>query len=145
MKQLKVILSEDHAVYRRTLKLLLERESDIIVVGEAASGPEACDLVDRLKPDFLLTDVRLPRMDGVHLAKWVTSKHPQTKVIVLTLLADDVTRGAAADAGAYACLSKESRLQGLLDVLRGACEQASCTPGCLGPTADCPVAQTESA
>lgn len=102
------------------MRLLLARQPDVAIVGEAADGIEAVEMVNVHRPDLVLIDARLPRMDGFEATRIITGKHPKIKVILLTLLTDDGTRVKALEAGACHCLSKESPLNGMLAVIRAA-------------------------
>lgn len=84
---IKIILAEDHLVVRNGIKLLLESQSDLAVIGEASSGKEALDiLATGLIPDLLLTDISMAEMDGLELIDHLTLHYPDVKVIVLSML-----------------------------------------------------------
>lgn len=84
---IKIILAEDHLVVRNGIKLLLESQSDLAVIGEASSGKEALDiLATGLIPDLLLTDISMAEMDGLELIDQLTLHYPDVKVIVLSML-----------------------------------------------------------
>ena len=111
--QIRLAIVDDHSAYRNSLRLVLEREPDIRVVGMAGDGLAAIEIVGELHPDVVLIDVRLPQMNGIEATRIITSKHPQTTVIAMTLFPEDGTGVAALEAGACNYWSKESHFQGL--------------------------------
>ena len=89
MNKISVLLADDHTIFRQGLRMLLEQEDDIEVVGEAANGNEAIELVKKLKPDIILLDIAMPEMDGLKVAQKLKKTLPETKIIVLTSYSDD--------------------------------------------------------
>ena len=116
---IRIGLVDDHPAFRDSFRHLLERESDLSVVAVAGDGLAAIELVKQHQPDVVVTDVRLPRMDGLEATREIATKHPGTKVVVMTLFTDDGTRVKALEAGAHHCLAKESNFQGMLAAIRG--------------------------
>lgn len=103
----RVLIVDDHQLLRRGLRLLLETEEGIEVVGEAADGHEALAVVGKLAPEVVLTDARMPGMDGIELVAALAREHPGLPAIVLTTFDDeDLVRGAVA-AGAAGFLLKD--------------------------------------
>lgn len=84
-KQIKVLIADDHTIVRSGLRLLLESEPDIEVVGEALDGYEALDLVGKYHPDVVLMDIAMPGMDGFEATKQIKTKWPEINVLVLTM------------------------------------------------------------
>jgi HlyD family secretion protein len=113
MDKTRLAIVDDHPAYRNSLRLILEREPDIRVVGMAEDGLAAIQMIEELHPDVMLIDTQLPRMDGIEATRIITSKYPRTTVIAMTLFTDDGTRVAALEAGACNYWSKESHFQGL--------------------------------
>ncbi|ALG08831.1 response regulator [Kibdelosporangium phytohabitans] len=105
----RVVVVDDQTVVREGLVLLLQLLPDIEVVGSAASGEEALRLVATEKPDVVLMDLRMPKMDGVEATKRVRADHPGTQVVVLTTYSDDESVFAALRAGARGYLTKDAR------------------------------------
>ena len=89
MEKTKILIVDDHTIFRQGLKMLLEQEDDMEVVGEAGNGLEALDLAKKLKPEVLLLDIAMPEMDGVQVAQKLKKILPEIKVIVLTTHAED--------------------------------------------------------
>jgi DNA-binding NarL/FixJ family response regulator len=104
---LRLAIVDDHPVFRTTLRRILEREPDLSVVAEAGDGVAALAIVEEHKPDVVLIDVRLPKMDGLEATRAISSKHPRTRVIVLSLFTDDGTKVTALEAGACHFLCKD--------------------------------------
>ena len=82
---IKIVLADDHQVYRQGLRELLEREPDMTVVGEAADGQEANDLVRRLAPDIVVMDVMMPEMNGIEATRHIVTTFPGVRVLALSL------------------------------------------------------------
>lgn len=83
-KTFRIIIAEDHTLFRQGLKSLLSLEPDLDVVGEAEDGAAAIRCVERLKPDLILLDLSMPGVDGIHAIKEIKRKHSKTKILILT-------------------------------------------------------------
>ena len=109
MKQkLTVLLADDHKLLRSGLKLLLQRNPDLLVVGEAADGEETLRLFGQLEPDILLLDLSMPNMDGMECLREIKSRRPDAKVIILTMHEDENYIRQAMQAGASASVQKSA-------------------------------------
>lgn len=117
-KPIGVLLVDDHAVVREGLKMVLARDPQIKVVGEAGTADAAIAETKRLKPDVILMDVRLPGTDGVQACSDILEQWPQTRVLFLTSFADDDTVLAAVLAGAHGYLIKEIGVDTLVDSIK---------------------------
>lgn len=84
-----LILAEDHVIVRKGIKLMLERESDFRLLGEASDGLEAVQITEKLKPDVLLLDLMLPRLHGLEVIRQVRRDSPKTKVIILSMHSEE--------------------------------------------------------
>ena len=104
---IKVLLADDQTLIRQGIRLLLEIETDIQVVGQAANGREALEQVESLRPDVVLMDVRMPEMDGVAATRELGRRFPDVKVIILTTFEDDETVFEGLKAGARGYLLKD--------------------------------------
>lgn len=104
---IRIVLADDHPVVREGIRGMLTGYGDIDVVGQAASGPEAVDLVAALHPDLVLMDLRMPGGDGVAATRAITSAHPGTHVVVLTTYETDQDILRAIEAGASGYLLKD--------------------------------------
>jgi DNA-binding NarL/FixJ family response regulator len=87
-EQIKVLLVDDHAILRQGVHALLAREPDILVVGEAGDGQEALEQVPRLKPDVVIMDIVMPRMNGLEATRLITERHPSARVLILSMYDD---------------------------------------------------------
>lgn len=104
---IRIVLADDHPVVREGIRGMLTGYDDIDVVGQAASGPEAVDLVAALHPDLVLMDLRMPGGDGVAATRAITASHPRTRVVVLTTYETDQDILRAIEAGASGYLLKD--------------------------------------
>lgn len=115
---IRVVVAEDQSMVLGALAALLEIEQEIDVVGQARDGREALSLIEKLKPDVLLTDVEMPVMTGLELAGDVARKHARTRVIILTTFARAGYLRRALDAGASGYLLKDSPAEELANAVR---------------------------
>lgn len=120
MKQTRVLLADDHALFREGLAGIINSQPDLKVVGEANDGLEALVKARELKPDLILMDVQMPGMDGVEAARQIKLALPETIIVMLTVRGDDEILFEALKRGAQGYLLKEIRSQDLLEMVRGA-------------------------
>ena len=113
-----IVLAEDHAVVRQGIRALLEREPDLSVVGEAADGLEAVDLVERTQPDVLVLDLTMPGLGGLDVALRVTRRSPRTRIVILSMHAGEAFVVQALRNGAAAYVLKESSGTELVRAIR---------------------------
>jgi len=106
--QIQIILADDHEVVRKGLRALLEAESDLSVIGEAKDGLGAIDLTHKLKPDVLVLDLLMPGLGGLDVARQVTKRSPKTRVVVLSIQADEAYVIEAFRNGASAYVLKDA-------------------------------------
>ena len=85
---IRVLLVDDHAILREGVHALLARESDLLVVGEAADGQEALDRVDELHPDVVIMDIVMPRMSGLEATRLLKERHPEVRTLILSMYDD---------------------------------------------------------
>ena len=115
---IRVLLVDDQTLVRQGIRLLLEIEADIRVVGQAANGREALVQVEALRPDVVLMDVRMPEMDGVAATRALSVRHPEVKVIILTTFEDDETVFEGLKAGARGYLLKDISSEEMAQAVR---------------------------
>jgi two-component system response regulator NreC len=105
---IRILLADDHTVMRNGLRLLLERQPDLRVVGEAADGREAVDLAESTKPDVVVMDIAMPHLNGVEAARQITTRSPHTAIAILSMHSDESYVIRSLKAGARAYLLKDS-------------------------------------
>ena len=105
---LRILLADDHTIMRNGLRLLLERQSDFTVVGEASNGREAVELADLKTPDVIIMDVAMPMMNGIEATARITAASPKVAVIILSMHSDESYVLRALKAGARGYLLKDS-------------------------------------
>ncbi len=113
-----VLLVDDQHLIRQGLKTLLELEADLEILGEAENGQEAVVMVEKLQPDVVLMDIRMPVMDGVAATREIKNKLAQTKILVLTTFDDDEYIKAALQNGAMGYLLKDTPSEELAVAIR---------------------------
>ncbi|HEX6522037.1 MAG TPA: response regulator transcription factor [Streptosporangiaceae bacterium] len=125
-----VIVADDQSAVREALVLLVGTLPDVVVVGEAADGDAAVELVAAVKPQVALMDLNMPGTDGIAATRRIASDHPDTRVVVLTTYADDESIIGALQAGALGYLTKDAtRAEIGRAVLAAAAGQAVLDPG----------------
>src|SRR5690606_7292593 len=117
-KAISVLLVDDHVLFRQALRHLLEAEPDIRVIGEAGDGRSAQQLAERFHPDVILMDISMPGVDGVTATRDLKAGIPNTKIIILTMFAEDGHVIRAIRAGADAYLLKNSESSKVIDAIR---------------------------
>ncbi|GIM67883.1 response regulator transcription factor [uncultured Nocardioides sp.] len=117
---LRVVVADDEAMVRAGLRLLLDGEADLEVVGEAVDGEDAVRVVRDLRPDVVLMDVRMPRLNGLDAAREVLADVPGTQVVVLTTFDEDEVVDEALRRGVAGFLLKSSPPEAMLDAVRRA-------------------------
>jgi two-component system response regulator DevR len=122
---IRVLLVDDHDVVREGLRSLLSRSKDVEVVGEAGTAAAAIAEAERLQPDVVVLDVRLPDGNGVEVCRDIRAARPETRVLMLTSYADDEALFASIMAGAAGYLLKETRASALLEAIAGAAKGGS--------------------
>lgn len=115
---IRVVIAEDQPVIRRAFAAMLSLESDIVVVGQAADGVEAIEMVRAWRPDIVLMDLQMPRGGGIAAIKRIVAERSDTQIIVLTTFDTDELVFEAISAGAHAYLLKEANEQEILATIR---------------------------
>jgi DNA-binding NarL/FixJ family response regulator len=115
---IRIILADDHHLVRDGIRALLEKTGDIEVVGDAQDGMEAVALVQELKPDVLVTDIGMPRMNGIQATEKIKSLNLPTQVVILSMHSGDMLVQKALLAGARGYLLKRSVTEELLLAIR---------------------------
>src|SRR3954463_1246204 len=115
---IRVLICDDHALFRRGLIMVLESEEGIDVVAEAEDGQEAIRKVDEVAPDVILMDVRMPRMSGIEATRAISDTAPAAKVLMLTVSDDEQDLYEAVKAGATGYLLKEISIEEVANAIR---------------------------
>ncbi len=116
--QISVLIADDHTIVRSGVRLLLEAESDIRVVGEALNGREALELAESLQPDVVLMDITMPEMDGLEATKQLKTRFPHINVLVLTMHRSDDYFFEMLKVGASGYILKGAKTSELINAVR---------------------------
>ena len=125
MGTLRVLITDDHPLFRKGMRALLDAQPGIEVVGEAASGPEAVERAAALQPDLVLMDLQMPEGGGLAATKAITGAHPDVRVLVVTLFEDEDSVFAALRAGARGYVLKDAEEGEMLRAIRAVGEGES--------------------
>ncbi|MEW6402633.1 MAG: response regulator transcription factor [Chloroflexota bacterium] len=120
MNPIRVMITDDHLIVREGLRLILETADGIEVVGEASDGAECLRFVPELKPDVILMDLQMPRMDGITAIGHLRSEHPKVAIVILTTFNEDDLMLRGLQAGARGYLLKDTSRENLLDTIQAA-------------------------
>jgi two-component system response regulator DevR len=104
---IRLLIIDDHEMVREGLKAMLTAEADFEIVGDAANAEQALELIERLRPDVILLDVRLPGESGIDVCRTVTERYPETAVIILTTFTDETLVAQCIQAGARGFIVKD--------------------------------------
>lgn len=118
MSSIRVLIADDHRLFRRGLRQICETVGRFEVVGEAENGQEAVELALQLKPDVVLMDIRMPGLDGVEATRRITESHPGIRIIILTMYRQDQYVFEAIKAGARGYLLKDIDEKELIEAIR---------------------------
>jgi DNA-binding NarL/FixJ family response regulator len=116
--RLRVMVADDHALFRRGLQMVLEQEEDLELVGEASDGAEAVAKAQELMPDVILMDVRMPKRSGIEATGQIKDLLPHAKILMLTISDEEADLYEAIKAGASGYLLKEIPIEEVADAIR---------------------------
>ncbi len=119
---LRILIADDHQIVRRGLRMTIEAEKDMQVVADAENGSQVLSLIKKHKPDVVLMDMQMPKMDGVEALKQLRVEFPALPVLILTTFSDDAHVYSALRAGASGFLLKEMNGDDLVSAIRGAAQ-----------------------
>jgi DNA-binding NarL/FixJ family response regulator len=117
-ERLRVLVCDDHALFRRGLQMVLEQEADLELVGEASDGVEAVEKAQELMPDVVLMDVRMPKRSGIEAAGDIKDMLPHVKILMLTISDEEADLYEAIKAGASGYLLKEIPIDEVAEAIR---------------------------
>jgi DNA-binding NarL/FixJ family response regulator len=120
MEKIRVLLVDDHTVVRQGLRVLLEAEADIAVIGEAETGRQAVQLATKLMPDVVVMDIAMPMLNGLEATRQIIKALPNAKVLVLSSYSDDEYVHQLTEAGAAGYLLKQTAAADLIKAVREA-------------------------
>ncbi len=121
MTAVRIVLADDHTIMRQGLRLVLERQPDFAVVGEADNGREAIDMVIRENPDVVIMDIAMPLLNGIEATRRINEERLKTAVVILSMHSDEGYILKALRAGARAYLLKDSADADLIQAVRAVC------------------------
>ncbi len=129
---IKIVLADDHSLFREGILLVLKKEKSIVIAGEAADGDALLQLIDEVEPDVVITDIDMPYKNGIAVTKIVKQQRPNVGILALTMFDEEHLLVDMMDAGANGYLLKSSRKEELLTAIQSAkdggtyfCEQTS--------------------
>jgi two-component system response regulator NreC len=120
-----ILLADDHTVIRSGLRMVLEKQSDFQVVGEAGDGRQAVKMADELKPDVVVMDIAMPNLNGIDAAKQIVNQNARVAVVILSMHSDESYVMRALKSGAKAYLLKDSAEADLIRAVRAVVEGKS--------------------
>lgn len=122
MEPIRLLIVDDHTLFREGVKALLSTTEDIEVVGEAGDGEQALIKFSELHPDVVMMDIHMPGINGIQATRQILAQDPQVGIIMVTMLEDDASVFAAMRAGARGYVLKGANPQEMLSVIRAAAE-----------------------
>jgi two-component system, NarL family, response regulator LiaR len=118
MEKIKILLAEDHVVVREGTRELIQHEDDMEVVGEAGDGEEAVKLTEQTRPDVIIMDITMPKLNGIEATKQIKALFPSMTILILTAYDNDQYVSALLEAGAAGYLLKNIKGRELIDAVR---------------------------
>jgi two-component system, NarL family, response regulator NreC len=125
MRKIRILLADDHTLIRRGLRLVIEQQPDLVVVGEGSDGREAVSLAASLKPDVAVLDIGMPNLNGIEAARQITDRETGTAVVILSMYSDETYILRALKAGARGYLLKDSAESDLVKAIHSVAEGKS--------------------
>ena len=118
MKKIKLLIVDDHIIVREGIKILLMGKRGIEIIGEAANSDELFNCLTRLKPDIILMDIEMPKLNGIEITKIIKSDFPEIKVIILSVNSSINWVNLALKAGALGYLTKKTRKDEIYEAIK---------------------------
>jgi DNA-binding NarL/FixJ family response regulator len=114
---IRLIIADDHEIFRDGLALMLSRQKDITLLAQAGNGKELAELTEQHNPDVIITDIKMPVMDGIQASKLILKKQPDVKIIALSMFDEETLIVDMLEAGAKGYLLKNADKQEILDAI----------------------------
>ena len=114
---IRIVIADDHEIFRDGLALMLSKQNDIMLDGQAENGQELIQLVAEKKPDVILTDIKMPRMDGIEATKLLLKNNPEQKIIALSMFDEENLIVEMLEAGAKGYLLKNADKQEIMEAI----------------------------
>ena len=118
MTKTRIVVADDHGIVRKGLRFILERQEDMEVTGEAADGREAVRVAQELQPHVMVMDIAMPHLNGIDASTQILRHHPQTKIVILSMYADEEFLVRALTVGVKGYLLKDSAEHDLVRAVR---------------------------
>ncbi len=115
---IRIVLADDHEIFRDGIKALLKKQTEIILVGEASDGQELVEITEKLKPDIVMTDIKMPKLDGIQATRIIKKKMPNVQVIALSMFDDDNLIVDMIEAGAKGYLLKNTTKSEVIEAIK---------------------------
>ena len=125
MMDTKVLLADDHAILRDGIKMVLNAQPGITVVGEAEDGRQAVDMVEKLQPDVVVMDIAMPNLNGAEATRQIKRRFPRVQVVILTMHENQQYLAQIVSAGAIGCVLKRSAGTELVTAVKAAARSES--------------------
>jgi DNA-binding NarL/FixJ family response regulator len=119
---IRLVIADDHEIFRDGLSLMLSKQQDMLLVGQAQDGRELISLVNAVMPDVIMTDVKMPVMDGIEATRSLLAQHPDLKIIALSMFDEENLIVDMLEAGAKGYLLKNADKQEILDAIHSVYE-----------------------
>jgi DNA-binding NarL/FixJ family response regulator len=116
--KIKLVIADDHEIYRSGLALMLSKENQLELAGQAWDGKELVELAGRIHPDIIITDIKMPRMDGIEATRVLLEQNPTQKIIALSMFDEENLIVEMLEAGAKGYLLKNADKQEILEAIR---------------------------
>src|ERR1044071_6217668 len=120
---IRLVIADDHEIFRDGLSLMLSKQQDMLLVGQAEDGRELISLVNAVMPDVIMTDVKMPIMDGIEATRSLLAQHPDLKIIALSMFDEENLIVDMLEAGAKGYLLKNADKQEILDAIHSVYEE----------------------
>lgn len=119
---IRLVIADDHEIFRDGLALMLSKHQDVVLAGQAENGKELLRLVDDVRPDVVMTDIKMPGMDGIEATKLLIQRYPDLKIIALSMFDEENLIVDMLEAGAKGYLLKNADKQEILDAINNVYE-----------------------